>query len=756
MSINMGNTPEMYSMTTSGTFTFNTNCRVRNTPYMSDEGVATYDSGTSVNYDEKLFNDGHLWLSYIATSGIRHYVPYANVSDGVYFGSDSNPGNPIETTPATTSSTSTLGDLTGPTGAAVASQTPDGTSLMMSGSFKFDEEARGRNADEMSATKGDTFNAGDTVYYDKKIKNDNHYWLVYSHYGSGTYYVPYATIDPYRIYGTDDNPGDPVYSQSSTTTPQTPPASTTTTGNNTGNTTTATGARDHTGQETELEEQTSTDTRTYIGEGYHYPCKGYLTLTSNAMGRETPNMVNSVQTRKYTKQTRIHYTHKLFADGHLWVVLDNGQYLPVSTITHYESTLTRENDKASYSYVVDDTGEANPFEELWPNTSNPKFFDHEDVGANDSSYLNVTDINLNDNFTPSNDELNAMQQLADNINATADNESVSIAYMADTHFDSYKTPGTARVLHSLQLMSYFAKNYGVDLVVHGGDLNDGVKPLDISEEDIARAVDAIKECQRPFIILQGNHDDNSGYSRDESSLDSTQIIWNVDGNNGDDAYSYRVKWFNQWLNIPTGNDNPHNAVFGTYHVPNSNIVVIVLDGFDMPDVQYPTREQVRHGHTDYSPEQVTWLQNTLNEIGPDQQIVVFDHIALNGIQNWSVSDTSEWFENSPFKSYQPGLVRSNEVYQALVAHQNANQNILGFFAGHIHQDANALSDGIQFSTITCGLADRGIGEGSRQIGTLSENGWEVIQINPTRHQIYQYRLPGGHVDEDGFLESWQI
>lgn len=68
------NTPEMYTITASGTFTFDRNCRVRDTPIMADAGVATYTAGQSVNYDSKVKNDNHLWLSYISASGVRRYV----------------------------------------------------------------------------------------------------------------------------------------------------------------------------------------------------------------------------------------------------------------------------------------------------------------------------------------------------------------------------------------------------------------------------------------------------------------------------------------------------------------------------------------------------------------------------------------------------------------------------------------------------------------------------------------------------------
>lgn len=89
-------TPEGYSIKVSGTFTFNTRCKVRKTPEMSAAGLATYGVGQSVNYDSKYKNDDHFWLSYLGASGTRVYVPYANISKGTYFGQDTKPGDPIK------------------------------------------------------------------------------------------------------------------------------------------------------------------------------------------------------------------------------------------------------------------------------------------------------------------------------------------------------------------------------------------------------------------------------------------------------------------------------------------------------------------------------------------------------------------------------------------------------------------------------------------------------------------------------------
>lgn len=153
MAIDVSNTPDMYN-TALRSFTFNMSCRVRNAPDMSDSGVATYTAGMPVTYDSKLKNGNHLWLSYIATSGTRRYIPYANTDTGVYFGDDRNTVDPIKAVTSGSGSTGTgygyrnndidtLGSLTGQAGADGADQ----TTYTASGTFTFNEPARCRDND---------------------------------------------------------------------------------------------------------------------------------------------------------------------------------------------------------------------------------------------------------------------------------------------------------------------------------------------------------------------------------------------------------------------------------------------------------------------------------------------------------------------------------------------------------------------------------------------------------------------------------
>ncbi|MCV3741251.1 SH3 domain-containing protein [Lentilactobacillus hilgardii] len=91
------NTPDGYTISESGKFTFNTKCKIRHTPVMSDTGIGDdVTSGQEVGYTGKEKNDNHFWITYTGADSSTLYVPYANITNNTYFGTDSNSDDPIQ------------------------------------------------------------------------------------------------------------------------------------------------------------------------------------------------------------------------------------------------------------------------------------------------------------------------------------------------------------------------------------------------------------------------------------------------------------------------------------------------------------------------------------------------------------------------------------------------------------------------------------------------------------------------------------
>lgn len=803
------NTADGYTISESGTFTFNTNCRVRSTPEMSDTGLATYDAGQSVNYTSKEKNDNHFWLIYTGDDGSTRYVPYANITKGTYFGTDSNSDDPIQASSGGDSgstggsgsggdsgsggnsgstTTGQLGTLTGQDGANVADQTADGTLYTTTGNFTFSENAAGRANPVMSDSHVASFKSGDVVAYQAKEKNDGHYWLQYVSGSDGnTYFVPYATINPFRYYGTDDTPGDPVYDTSSSNS-----GSNGDNGGNSGsggdsgsggNSGTTTGSRPQGGTDTGTPTLSGATPQSTL-DGYEFPMKGWVQMTDNgAQVRTQPTFDSTYNTdEKHPKGTdKLQYVAKVNGSDRMWVKLGDQRYLPIGKLSTLDN-VTKMSKGGRYEKVgyVTDQNSAQPWEQIWPyakqvkGTQTDKDWNPtgENVGPNASSWEeneSITNETPDINFQPSGDELDALKSLNQQVTSGAHDDDVLIAYIADTHIDSYQTPASAHVLHSMMLMSYYAKNYGVDLMIHGGDLNDGTKPHDLSKVDVQLGVDAMKLGQRPYIILQGNHDDNSGYVRDQAGYQTDQLLTN------DEAWSLRS-------GALARQDNPNGAVYGTYNVPNSNVTLVVLDGFDQPDVetQNTTKadgnvhfDSFRHGYSRYSNDQINWLKNTaLPGIPSGNKVLFLNHIALGGINTWqntwvgTEQKSEEEYEKKLFENNQGtnklGYQENQQILSAITDYQSANKNVIGYLSGHTHADNSASYNGIQFVTQTCAIADRGDGSETnknpqglaRSLNDLSNNAWSIIRISPSAKHVDQFRF--GWKNDQYFLSEWDF
>ena len=748
MSFDVSNTPDGYEIDDSGSFTFNTKCGVRTSPDMSVTPVTYYQIGQTLYYARKIKNGNHFWLSYIGASGNWAFVPYANTDTGVVFGTDSDNTNPIKTVDGGSTGGSSsekggeIGSLYGEAAAAIAEQTtPDGTRMESHGSFTFSENAYGRIGTKMADAKTDHFVVGNTLYYQAKIKDDGRFWLEYSD-GDGVSYVPYARIDPFRYIGQDSLQSDPVIPEGSSTG-----------GSETGGGSTT--GRPQGGEDTGYPSLSGATSFASV-EGYEYPASGWVQLKSGAQERTTPDFYNGVKAGKhYAGSTKLKYVAKVNGSGRMWVKLaSNGNYLPIGqmgTLTNvtklsgsgrYEEVgyVTDQNTSQPWEYV-------DPYSKTFGGTSSKGAALHAHAQEWENNFAIVNE-QPSTSFTPSDSELSEMQRVQNEIQQNASDDDIIITYITDTHVDSYQSPATAAALRGIEVASYYAKNFGSDLIVHGGDLEDGNSSKQLSMIDMERSVDAIKTAQRPYIILQGNHDDNSGYTRDIAGYQTDQIIGNSE------AASIK---YSPYFNKATGSDNPNNATFGTYDVPDSNVTIMVLDGFDQPDVETDVSQlkektsgthfsSFRHGYTRYSAEQYAWAQRTMSSLAVQgRQVLVMNHISLRGVTGWQDTELSRFEVLNDLS----GL--SEAMYNNVITPYK--NNIIGYIAGHTHEDDQAYSGGVQFVTTTC--ANSGRGKGATTRNSPDNFAFDVLQISSKNRSVIRHRYGFGKNDESGsLLKSW--
>ncbi|WP_054761971.1 metallophosphoesterase family protein [Secundilactobacillus collinoides] len=315
-----------------------------------------------------------------------------------------------------------------------------------------------------------------------------------------------------------------------------------------------------------------------------------------------------------------------------------------------------------------------------------------------------------------------------------------IGLINDTHFDSYNTEASAGTLRDLKAVSYFAKNYGLDAIVANGDLNDGVQTLDRTILDISRAVTALKLSETPFFITQGNHDDNSGFARYENGYRVGQVL------TSQAALNLRNQHHSAQQIMPK-TSGP--AFYGKYRVSNSQISLILLDTFDIPDSavdgyfkrnydEAPTGLQwtgilqnIRHSRSRIRQAQADWFSQTMATLAPEEQVIVFTHDSIrSAVTDDAVGGfwTYDWFANNQQGAYA-------QVSSTLAAHRN---QVISVMNGHTHVDDWSHDDGINWITTTCDAPDRRkTGHGQRK--TATNSAWDVLVINPTQRRLSRFR-----------------
>ena len=143
------------SLPESGRYTFTGRASIKAEAKVSSPELAYYDKGMSVNYDKVLTADGHTWLSYVTTSGARHYVDIAAAK-------------------------------------AEASQPTAKPSLPESGRYTFTGRASIKAEAKVSSPELAYYDKGMSVNYDKVLTADGHTWLSYMTVSGARRYVDIA------------------------------------------------------------------------------------------------------------------------------------------------------------------------------------------------------------------------------------------------------------------------------------------------------------------------------------------------------------------------------------------------------------------------------------------------------------------------------------------------------------------------------------------------------------------------------------
>lgn len=463
-----------------------------------------------------------------------------------------------------------------------------------------------------------------------------------------------------------------------------------------------------------------------------WPLHGQMTVIKNGVFSR-PEPTFRAPAEKIHRGLVFSYQGKLFREGWLWAISD-GRYIPYQRVRGHLPRSVRKRRVGGVNWYragrVLDTAAKQPLAGIWPYSSERHVADR-------GQSMTVEAVRP---LLPTKVEQRELQRVKQAIARVQQPDSVVIAHLTDTHFSSYASPSTARSLRYLKTVSYYAQDTALDLVVHNGDLTDGVVDKRYELTDMKQAVAALQLSQRPVLISQGNHDDNSGYARDVDSQFYDQVITNPEANQIKGA-TFAGLLDNRLVT------NANHAVYGRYKVPDSPVNVIILDGFDQPDdlPGYRSRYDFRHGWTHFSPAQQTWLRETLSALPDDEMALVFTHIMPHGLP----FDRHGNYNEFAAANQRGGADEGDAIRAILRQYQQRTGNLIAVVAGHTHIDDYAYQDGINWIVSACAITDRGLGRLKRRFNSRYEQAWDVFSVNPSTRELYRIRY--GYHNRRGFL-----
>jgi hypothetical protein len=136
-----------------------------------------------------------------------------------------------------------------------------------------------------------------------------------------------------------------------------------------------------------------------------------------------------------------------------------------------------------------------------------------------------------------------------------------------------------------------------------------------------------------------------------------------------------------------------------------------------------------------------WIAESLTGIKNGYSAIIFSHIGLN-------SSANDW--ESSFDK----IVAILEAYKNHTAYMLDGKNydfsskegdVIGIFSGHMHLDgAITTTAGIPFIATTCDAYREEFGKLIRENGTITEQAFDVVQIDRINRKIYMTRIGAGN------------
>ena len=280
-------------------------------------------------------------------------------------------------------------------------------------------------------------------------------------------------------------------------------------------------------------------------------------------------------------------------------------------------------------------------------------------------------------------------------------ETLTLAVLGDTHF----TVGGCWE-DSLHNMRAVHEQVGFDAVVHLGDITDGMVPGMLTKEYVHEVMSGLQSMGVPVYLVQGNHDTNYFSGNPEAMDEDEQFAVYQAGLPSDVVREGKNFW---------------------YYVDRQELKlrILFLASFDY-------REKIRYG---FPAVELAWVERTLEETPEGYAVLVFAHVPP-----------------LPLLHYWSNEIRNGEELMRILENYNGRKGhrIMAYIHAHNHADQIYRERSFPIISLGCNKCEYFLDKKpecavtyERRPGTVSQDLWDVMVINPTENQIDFIRFGAG-------------
>jgi len=322
-------------------------------------------------------------------------------------------------------------------------------------------------------------------------------------------------------------------------------------------------------------------------------------------------------------------------------------------------------------------------------------------------------------------------------NLEKDGDVVKYAFVTDIHYiggeDVPRALATIRQLENL--VSYVNENDDIDFVAIGGDTIQGTQPKATSIGYLKRAFNPFLKCNKPVVIVPGNHDDNS-YAYDAKTFDGSKLI--TDKNWNDTVINTYVN-----RETPDGNlisvsqdEKVENSKYFYYDIENKKTRVICLDSINFPQtydengdlivaedgtvglkIKSETAAVTNYNKYymaatywwGYGARQMEWLAEEALQAGDDWDYVFISHMGIDETTNFNGGAEHTFYGKELreiITAYQFKTPYLNEEIGIDADFTKTSGRILSYQYGHVHGQKSLYSSDIDLWEISTSTAQK--------------------------------------------------